>query len=173
MLFKVSPRAVPLVLMILSALWTAAIFFPLVYSVLSPTKDIQQIVGALEGHESLPAEFATLTQGAIDSVGKLKRAIQVGAYWHASADYNPKASHTTKTTQISYLAWFEKRSKPTILIVTRTEIDRSRVQFNLGEGKPLGIFEAYLPPLLLLGASIYWLQRKRSADKNVPLVAAT
>jgi hypothetical protein len=154
-------RWVPIVLLIVSSLWTVAITGPLFYSLLFPTKDSQHIVRALEGRETLNADLSPLLQ-ATSSAGQLKRAIQVGAYFHASADYNAKESHTEKTIQLSYLAWFEKRSKPTILVITRTLTDGSRLRFDISEDEPSGLFRAYLIPLLALTASAFWLWRSLS-----------
>ena len=161
MFLKLGSRAFPVLLIVFSGLWMAATIFPLVYSLLFPTPDIQHIVGALKGRETLREELAPLVRGTIDTSGHLRRAIQVGAYWHASAEYKFKESHTTKELELSYLAWFEKRSKPTILIITRTELDSSLVRFDIDEGRPIGTVRAYLLPLVVLAFSVYWFHRSR------------
>jgi hypothetical protein len=133
---------------------------------LVPDQDIRRIVRALEGRETLPEALAPLAEQIVNTAGHLKRAIQVSVYWHVEADYNIKKSHKTKETQISYLAWFEKRAKPTILIVTRTEVDGSELHFDIDEGEPIGTLRFYLLPLLLLAFSIYWFRRRPSLPRE-------
>ena len=167
---RLKGRAVPLVLLVISSLWLAAVVFPLFYSLLRPNADIRHIVLAFEGKEALRADLAPLAE-ATNSVGRLKRAIQVAAYFGASAEYKHGESHTTKTTQLSYLAWFEKRSKPTILVVSRTETDGSRLHFDISEDNPLDTLRFYLVPAALLAGSFYWFRTKRLVDRQ-PLAAS-
>jgi hypothetical protein len=147
---------------VLSSLWVAAVFCPLLYSLLFPTQDIQHLVAAFEGRETPREEFASFVRAAIETSGHAKRVIQVGAYWQRSAEYKSKELHTTRETELSYLAWFEKRSKPTILIITRTQIDESSLlRFDVNEGSPIATVRAYLPPLLALAFSVYWFRSRR------------
>lgn len=166
MLAKLRSRAVSWVVFVLSVVWAAAINFPLFYSLLFPSQDIQQIIRALEGRETLGGDLAPLSQEVNGSAGQMRRAIQVGAYWHVSGDYNIKESHTTRTTQLSYLAWFEKRKEPTILIVTRTEVDGSRLHYDIDEGDPLSTLRAHLLPVLALAFSACWLFWPRSRSRK-------
>jgi|SRR5271157_2533448 len=161
MFLKLRGRAFPVVLLVFSGLWTAGALLPLFYSMLFPNRDIQRIVRALEGRETLPEAWAPLVQQIVSEAGHLRRAVQVGVYWHVEVDYNMQKSHKTKRTQISYLAWFEKREKPMVLLVTRREVDESELYFNIDEGEPFGIIQFYLLPLLVLAFSIYWFRRKR------------
>ena len=130
MLAKLRSQAVAWVLFVISIVWAAAIDGPVVYSFLFPSHDIQQIIRAFEGRETLDSNLAPLSQAVTGSAGLMRRAVLVGAYWHVSADYNVKESHTTRTTQLAYLAWFEKRNEPTILIVTRAEVDGSKLRYK-------------------------------------------
>jgi hypothetical protein len=165
MFLKLSGRAVPLVLLSVFSLWMAAFILPLFYSLLFPNADMQHIVRAFEGKETLRADLAPLAK-ATDSVGQLKRAIQVGAYWGASAEYKHGESHTTKTKQVSYLAWFEKRSsRPTVLILTRAETDGSDVRFYVNEGNPLGTLRVYLVPAVVFACSLYWFAKRRPVSE--------
>src|SRR5437899_833292 len=104
MLVKWSSRAAPILFLVLSSLWVAATIFPLFYSLLFPNVDIQHIIRALEGSETLSGDVAPLIQQVTGSVGQLKRAVQIAAYWSASVEYKAGQSHTTKTTELSYLA---------------------------------------------------------------------
>jgi len=166
MFLKLRSRALPIVLLVFSSLWTAGAVLPLFYSLLVPDRDIQRIVRALEGRETLPEALAPLAQQVVDTAGHVKRAIQVGVYWHVEADYNIKKSHKTKKTQISYLAWFERRAEPTILIVTRREVDGAELYFNIDEGEPNYLLRFYLLPLSVLAFSIYWFRRRSSAPRD-------
>jgi hypothetical protein len=167
MFLRLSSRAAPILLLVLSTLWMAWTVFPLFYSLLFPNADIQHIVRALEDREALRGDLAPLTEQVTSSVGRLKRAVQIAAYWGTSAEYKVGQSHTAKTTELSYLAWFEKRSKPTILVVTRTEVDGSRIRFDINEGGPFGMLRFYLVPAVVLGLSIWWSVRKRSQRPRV------
>ena len=173
MFLRVKGRVVPLALLVISCLWMAAAVSSLFYSLLFPNADIRHIVRALEGRETLRSDLAPLAE-ATNSVGRLKRAIQVAAYVGASVDYKYGESHTTKTTQLSYLAWFEKRSKPTILVVSRTETDGSQLHFDISEDNPFDTVRFYFVPAAVLAVSIYWFRRKRSkSDTAVDVSSST
>lgn len=158
----ISNRVLPLVFLIISLLWLTAVVSPLIYSLLFPTKDIQQIVRALEGRESVREELTPLIQHVSNAAGRMDHAIPVGAYWHTSMEYNAKQSHRTKETELSYLAWFQKRSKPIILVITRSETDGSQLSFDIDEGSLFGIVRAYLLPALVLTFSVIWFRKRRT-----------
>ncbi len=165
MFIKLSSRTAPILLLILSALWMAWGVFPLFYSLLFPNADIKHIVRALEGSETLSGDVGRLVEQITSSVGQLKRAIQITAY--SSVEYKLVEPRTTKTTQVSYLAWFKKQSKPMIFVVTRTEVDGSSVRIRTDEGSLFGVLEVYLPPALLVALSLYWFRRRRSFDAAI------
>ena len=160
-----SSRAAPVVLLVLSALWMAATVFPFFYCLLFPNADIEHLVGGLEGRETLSGDMARIVQQVTGSVGQLKRAIPIAAYF--SAEYKVRTPHATKTTEVSYLAWFEERPKPTILVVTRTEVDDSSVSVRTDEGSLLGALRVYLLPAAALAFSVYWFRRKRSFESKI------
>jgi len=162
MFLMLRSRALPIVLLVFSSLWMAATVLPLFYSLLFPNHDIQRIVRALEGRETLPESWAPLAEQIVNQAGHLRRAIQVSVYWQVEANYNIKKSHKTRKTQISYLAWFERRTKPALLIITRREVDGSELYFDIDEGEPLSLIRFYLLPLLVLAFSVYWFRRKPS-----------
>lgn len=166
-------RTVFWVLFVLSIVWAAAINGPVIYSLLRPRQDIQQIIRALEGRETLSEDLAPLSREVTDSAGLMRRSMLVGAYWHVSGDYNIKESHTTRTTQLSYLAWFEKRKESTILIVTRTEVDGSRLRYDIAEGDPFTMLRAHLLPVLVLAFSAFWLLWTRSRSRKTPTASQT
>jgi hypothetical protein len=168
MLVKLRGRAFSWVLFVVTIVWAAAINGPVLYSLLVPNQDIQQIIRALEGRETLSGAMASLSQEVTGSAGLVRRAMLVGAYWHVSGDYNIKESHTTRTTQLSYLAWFEKRKEPALLIVTRTDVDGSRLRYDIGEGDPFGALRDDLLPVLALAFSAFWLLWTRSRSRKIP-----
>jgi hypothetical protein len=168
MFIKLSNRAAPIVFLVLSCLWMAVLIGTLIYSVLFPARDIQRIVRTLGGRDALHEDLAPLVQPITSAVGQLKTAIQVGAYWHASADYKLKESHTTREIQFSYLAWFEKRSNVTLLRVTRTQTDSSQLHFDIGEGDPYSMLRVYLYPALALALSAYWFRRRWIPSRKEP-----
>jgi len=173
MFLRPKDRAVPLVLLVISSVWMAALVFPLFYSLCFPNADIRHIVRAFEGKETLQKDLAPLREATL-SVGRLKRAIQVAAYLGASAGYEHGESHTAKTTELSYLAWFERRSKATILVVSRTETEGSGVHFDIREGNPFDMLRLYVLPASVLAGSIYWYRRQRSKGNTaVEASAAT
>jgi hypothetical protein len=49
---KLRSRTIFWVLLVLSIVWAAAIHCPVLYSLLFPSQDIQQIIRALEGRET-------------------------------------------------------------------------------------------------------------------------
>lgn len=160
-----SSRAAPVVLLVLSALWMAATVFPFFYCLLFPNADIEHLVGGLEGRETLSGDMARIVQQVTGSVGQLKRAIPIAAYF--SAEYKVRTPHATKTTEVSYLAWFKKRSRPTILVVTRTEVEGSWVRVDTDEGSLFGAVRSYLLPVSFMGVSVYWFKRRRTIEATI------
>src|SRR5437764_12876827 len=115
MFIRLSSRAAPALFLVVSSIWMLAVTVPLSYSVLFPNPDIRHILLALEGKETLRADLVSLLQ-VTNSTGHLRRTIPVAAFFGISAEYQRGQSHMTKTNEVSNLAWFEKRSKPTILV---------------------------------------------------------
>lgn len=158
---KISNRALPIVLLVVAIAWTVAISSPLVYYLFVPNPDIRALVGALEGRQHPPLGLDSLVQQVNSQLGLLKRAIPVGAYYGASAEFNIKKSHTTKTVVVSYWGWFQKRSKPGLFVISRAETDNSRIKFDITGGDPASILRAYGLPLVLLALSLAWLWKRR------------
>ena len=159
---RFSNKAFPAIFLIFSGLWMAAMFFLLFYALWFPNDDIRHVVLALEGRETLSRDVEPLVEQLTSSIGRLKRAIPVGAYLGASAEYEMGESHTTKTIEVYYLAWFEKRSKPMIFAVARTELDGSGLRFHTDEGTFFGVTRSYLLPAVVLALSVWWFRRTRS-----------
>lgn len=143
----------------------AATVLPFFYSLLFPNADIRHVVWGLEGRETLSGDMDRLVQQVTGSAGQLKRAIPIAAFF--SAKYRVRTPRTTKVTEISYLAWFKKRSRPTILVVTRTEVEDLSVRINTDEGSLSGAARIYLLPVSFMGFSVYWLGRKRLEPSKI------
>lgn len=168
MFFKLRLRTFWIVLLVLSGVWVADVFGPLIYSVLSPKADLQDIVHALEGHGAPPPQVSAAVQGTIASAGTLQRAIQLGYYSGVTATFQLNASHTTRKTQVSYLAWFQKLPKPTILIINRYQTDGGSQNYEIGEGD-IGSFARVLGfPLLALAFLIFVVRKRDSPLHNDP-----
>lgn len=165
MFIKLGSRAAPVILLVLSSLWMAWTVFPLFYSLLFPNADIKHIVRALEGSETLSGDAGRLVEQITSSVGQLKRAIQITAY--SSVEYKIVEPRTTKTTQVSYLAWFKNQSKPMLFVVTRTEVDGSSVRVRTDEGSLFDTLSVYLLPASVMALSVYWFRRRRSFDGTI------
>jgi hypothetical protein len=164
MFWRLRDGAVPIFFLVLFGLWTAAVYFPLFYSLSFPNHDIQHLVGALEGRESARKELSSFVQNTIDSSGRLNHAIRMAAYYGASAEYKFRQSHTSKETEYAYLAWFEKRPKPVIFVVRLSEIDGSLLRFNMREGEPLGLARVLILPPLAFSFCLYWFRRKHASS---------
>jgi hypothetical protein len=171
MFIKLRSRAFPALALALSSTWAAVVICPLFYSMLFPTQDIEKIIRALEGQETLPEALKALTQVTRNRSGQLKRAIPVSASYGTSFEYEPGQLHTTKQTGLSYLAWFEKRQKPTILVIQRTEIDGSQIRFDLNEGRPIVTFLFYFLTVVPLLGSAYWFRNCRSLPSSEPIAS--
>jgi hypothetical protein len=168
MFWRLSYRAAPILFLVLSTLWTVGTYSPFFYSLAFPNQEIQRLVGALESRESPRPELSVLAQNVFTSSGKLKRAIRVAAYYGASAEYKVKQSHTSKQTEFAYLAWFERRSNPTILVVNLTEIDGTILKFSIREGDPIALARILLLPVIALAFSLYWFRRSSKHHRKEP-----
>lgn len=168
MFFKLRLRTFWIVLLVLSGLWVADVYGSIFYSVLSPKPDFQDIVHALEGRGTPPPQVSAAVQGTISNVGPMERAIQIGYFTRVTATFQLNASHTTRKTQVSYLAWFPKLPKPTILIINRYATDGGSQNYEIGEGEIGNIAFGLGFPLLALAFSSFLVWRKDSPLLNDP-----
>jgi hypothetical protein len=166
--FKLRLRTFWIVLLVLSGLWVADVFGPIIYSVLFPKPDFQDIVHALEGRGTPPPQVSASVQGTISNVGPMERAIQIGYFTRVTATFQLNASHTTRKTQVSYLAWFQKLPKPTIIVINRYQTDGGLENYEMGEGEIGGIARSLGIPLLALTFSIFVVWKKDSPLLNDP-----
>jgi hypothetical protein len=150
-------------LLVLSVLWVASVFVPLLYSVLSPTDDLRTVVLALEGRSVPPPRAVSLVQDAIDQGGQLERTIHVAHYAGASVALRNNESHTMSKTEDSYLAWFQKAPKTNTADRSPQQTDGAVQSYEIGSDEaPNFLLRAYGPPLLALIISAYLVFIKRS-----------
>jgi hypothetical protein len=162
LLFKSSRPTYAIILVALSSLWMCAMFLPLLYSVVFPNNDLRGIVYALEERGAAPAKAADIVKETLATAGPLRRAVQVGYYSGVTATVRISGSQASNRKQASYLAWFQKRSKPLLLVITRDEGGGSTA-FYISEGKISGMVRSYSLPTLLFGVSLF-LMRRRSPN---------
>ncbi len=170
MLWRLSRRAVPAFFLVVSGLWAGGVYFPYLYSLSFPNNEIRHLVGALEGHESARQELSIYVQNTINSAGHLKHAIRFAAYYGVSAEHKFNQSHTSNETEYAYLAWFEKRPKPTIFVVNLSEFDGSLLRFKMREGRPLALARMLIFPLLAFSFCLYWFLRSRRSGAKEPKI---
>jgi len=159
---RLSRRTSWTILLVLSSLWVAATFVPMLYSVLFPAPDFQVIVHALELRGTPPPFAADTVRQVVAASGPLQRTLQVGYYTQVSATYQSNGSHKTRRTQVSYLAWFQNLPKPILLLVERRENNGVLEGYKIGEGEPMSLVRAIGLPLLALAFSFYMMRRKKS-----------
>jgi hypothetical protein len=168
MFFRLSLRVFVIGLLVLSSLWLLLGFVPLLYSIVFPPRDLQEIVRALEARGTAPPQAAAIVQQTIDSVGTLRRTVRVGYHVQASATMNVKASHTSRTTQVAYVAWFQNLSKPLLLLIERSEGDGVFQSYSIEQGAPMSLVSAYAYPLIAFGLSLYLVRRYGRRPRSRP-----
>ena len=151
-----------IILLALSSLWICAVFFPLLYSVVLPNKDLQAVVYALEERGSPPPEAADVVQETIAAAGPLTRVVLVAYYSGVTATVRIGGSEKLSRKQSSYIAWFQKHPKPLLLLITRYEGDGGRKGYEINEGEPMSMVRGYALPVLLFAVSLLLGRRRKS-----------
>jgi hypothetical protein len=147
-------------LVALFSLWMCALFLPLLFHVVFPNEGIQGVVYALEQRQPAPPEAVAAVQGAIAAAGPLIRAIPVAYYSGVTTTVGVNGSQTSRAMQATYIAWFERRSGPLLLLITRYQDDGGRLGYAINEGQAWLLIRGYTPPVVLFGVSLF-LARKR------------
>ena len=173
MSLKLSAKAAPVLFLIRASVWTAGVYFPYFYSLGFPNREIQRLVAALQGQQLARPELSSVVQGIMNSTGHLKRAIRIAAFY--SAEYKVRQPHSLKQTQFSYLAWFEKRPRPTILVVNLKELQGDTLEFKIFETSPTAIVRVGLLPLFAMAFSFRWYRKRHVwfAEKQENQAGAT
>jgi hypothetical protein len=166
MVFKLRLRTFWIVLLVLSSLWVANVFGLLVYSFLTPKQDFQDIVHALEGWGTPPPQASASVQETMASAGPLQRTLQIGYFTKITRTFQLNASHTTRMTQVAYVAWFQRLPKPVMLIISRNQTDGRLQNYEIGEGEVWSMARVLGLPLLALGFSIFVVCKRDSSLFN-------
>lgn len=167
MFVRARQGAVPKFLMVASAIWLSVALLPFAYCLAFPNSDVDHILMALRGRETIEGDLGALVGRMIASMGRVRRALPVGAY--LQMEYQGNAEHVTKTRKVSYLVWFEKQSKPTLLVIARSDLGESHYRFDIGAGGGLfAIVRSYALPIIALTGSIFWFLKDRQSGLNTP-----
>jgi len=158
-----------IILLVLSSLWVLAVFGPLFYSLLSPVMDLQSIVRALQGNGTPPIQAMAAVQQVFKQGGRLGRVIQVAHYVGFAATFQYGVSHTTRRTENTYLAWFEKIPRLILLIVRRYDTDGALQGYEIGSGEAVTLLIPLGLPLLAWVVSFLLVRKRRSAWLSDPL----
>src|SRR5216684_6694073 len=159
--FKSGRPTYAIVLLALSTLWMCATFLPLVFSVLFPNRDLQGVVHALEGRGSAPQEATAVVQETVAAVGPLTRAVPVAYYSGMTATVRVSGSKTPKEKQASYVAWFQKRPKPLLILITVHKDEQGHNLYEISEGEPMFMVRGYALPVLAFGVTLFLARRRR------------
>lgn len=156
-LIKLNRTAGPGLLAVVTGVWVLSIYSPLVYSFLFPSQSIQHIIEVLEGRKFGEGGYSSL-QTFIGAAGHLQHPIRVLAFYGESLEYESSKWTTIKKTKFTYIAWFEKRRGPMILLVTISQgDDPTSFDFRIAEGDGLAATRILLVPLVAFAFSILWL----------------
>jgi len=159
-----------IVALVLSGLWVAAVFGPVLYGTLFPAEDFTAIRQALEQRGAPPPLAAAAVADAVSSSGVMRRSVQVGFFSKITVTLQLGAQHKSRRTQASYIAWFEKLPGPILLLIQRNEEDGSVRSYQIDEGEPRSIVRPVVLPLLVFIFSLYMVCRK--SPKIEPAAAA-
>ena len=160
--------AYAIVFLALSSLWMCATFLPLLFSVLFPNDDLQGVVDALESRRPAPPEADTVVEQTLAAVGSLTRAVPVAYYSGMTATVRAGGSQTSRQRQASYAAWFEKRSRPLLLVITVYEGEQGQKAYGIHEGEPMLVVRGYSLVVLAFVASLFLARKPRGSSATLP-----
>jgi hypothetical protein len=162
MFIKLKLQTFWILLLVLSSLWVAGVFGPLMYSVFSPAADVWAIIHAMQGRRDPPPEATAVVQTALEGGGLLGRVIHVAHYAAVGATLQNGVSHRMGMTEDSYLAWFQKIPRPILLILRRYDVDGNLQGYKIGSAEATRLAPLYGPPLLALAVSLYLVRKRKS-----------
>ena len=160
MVFKSSRPTYAIILFVLSSLWMCGVFLPFLYSVMFPNKDLQGVVYALEERGTAPQEAIAVVQETIATAGPLTRAMPVAYYSGMTTTVRVSGSQTSKVKQASYVAWFQRRLKPLLLLIAVHEGEQGQKVYEINEGEPMFMVRGYTLPVLVFGVSLFLVRRR-------------
>jgi hypothetical protein len=176
LVFKSGRPTYAIILLALSALFLCTTFLPFLYSILFPNEDLQRVVSALEDRASPPLDADSVVQEAKDAAGLLTRAIPVAYYSGMSARFHLNGSHAPeriKQSQVTCIAWFQKRPKPMVMAITLYENEGGQKAYGISEGNPVTLVRGYGLPILLFGAAFFLARRRKSNLATGPSAAVS
>ena len=160
---KPKTRTLAIALLALSILWMCALIFPLCYYIVAGNHDLKFVVSALEESETAPPQLAPLVEQVLAQGGRLKRAVPVGYYTGITATVRLNGTQTTKVRQVSYIAWFEKRPRPILLLISQYETNgEGKLAVNQGEWEWMSVVKGYGLPLVALVFCALWVRKCKS-----------
>jgi hypothetical protein len=165
MFLKLSLRSIWILLFVLSSLWVAAVFGPFLYSVVSPSDDLWAFVHALQGRGVAPPRATGTVQETLEGEGLLGRAIHIAHYTGGSVTrhFDDNVSHTMKTIEDTYIAWFQKIPRPVVLVVRRFDVDGVMQGYEVSSANVTGfLVRGNAPPVLAWAISILLVRKRRS-----------
>jgi len=175
--FKSGRPTYAIIFLALSTLFLCTTFLPFFYSILFPNDDLQRVVSALENRASPPLDADSVVQEAKGAAGLLTKAIPVAYYSGMSARFHLDGSHSPeriKQSQVTYIAWFQKRPKPMVMAITLYENEGGQKAYGISEGNAVILVRGYGVPILLFGFSLFLTRRRKSSlvigpgGRNVP-----
>jgi hypothetical protein len=175
LVFKSGRPTYAIILLALSILFLCTTFLPFLYSILFPNEDLQRVVSALEDRGPAPLDADAVVQEAKDVAGLLTKAIPVGYYSGMSARFHLNGSHAPekiKASQVTYIAWFQKRPKPMVMAITLYENDGGQKAYGISEGNPVILVRGYGVPILLFGVTLSLARKRRPSRATGPSAAA-
>ena len=154
-----------IVLLVLSSLYMAVIFLPLLYSVVFPNEGILGVVSALEGRTTPSMEAEPLVQHTIATVGLMRSATKVAHGFGSTTAIHyaaPRSTETVKTSEATYLVRFEKHPEPMLVNITCYERDDGQRTYSISEASAGAVIRGYSIPLCLFGLSLFLARKRKS-----------
>ena len=152
-----------------SSIYMGVFFLPVLYSLLFPNADIEQVVAGLKDGGIASMEADTVIEQAKAALGPLTKAIQVGWGYDARKQYHLAGSHeqtTITATSYFYLAWFAKLPKPVVVEVTLYKNDEGQKAYRISRVSGILFARQLAIPLLLFAVSVFLMFRKSKASKE-------
>lgn len=167
--FKSSRPIYAIILFALSVIYMCTTFLPLLYSLLFPNEDIEQVVAALKEAGPAPLDAENVVQEAKSAVGPLTKAIQVGSGYTLNKGFHLSGAHeetSVRETAYVYIAWFEKRSKPMLVSIALYANDAGQKAYQISEVNGMSVVRAYAIPVLLFAVSLFLMSRRKSSRQT-------
>jgi len=158
-----------IVLFVVSSIYMGVFFLPLLYSLVFPNADIEQVAEALKEGGIAPMDADTAVEQAKAALGPLTKAVQIGWGYDASKQYHLAGSHertTTTATSYIYLAWFAKLPKPIVIVIALYENDAGQKAYRISQVSGMLLARQLVPPLLLFAVSVFLMFGKSKASKD-------